>query len=302
MPKLPAVSLLLFATFLFGASNVAQKAVFADLDAWSSLGFRGLFALLALLPFAVMETRKADHNTAQVIKAARPVMLWFFCGMTFQLLGAAQTSATNVGFLINTCVIFTPFMSWMLSGSKPSVAVCLSSLLCFAGVALLSGGAPQSFGWGDAFCLLSAICYSAWIVALGKTMRSVKAPLLVTALQWAAPAAIGLILGAGNYTLQSVTVQLPNLLFLGVVVSGFGFVLAAKAQEKLPSCTAAVCYSAEAVFGAVLAYAWFAETLGPVALAGAVLTLASIVLVQCTPCLLSQAAKPAMLRIEPRFA
>jgi drug/metabolite transporter (DMT)-like permease len=301
MSKLPAVSQLLLASFLFGASNVAQKAVFTDLDAWSSMGFRGLFAALALLPFVLTEKREANQCTVSVVKASLPVMVWFFFGMTFQLIGATQTSVTNVGFLINTCVIFTPFLNWAFAGTRPSTAVCLSCLLCFAGVVMLSGGTPESFGRGDVFCLLSAMSYAAWIIALGKTMQSAKAPMLVTLLQWVAPAFVGLAVGAGSYSVQAVTNQLPNLLFLGVVTSGLGYVLAARAQQHLPSCTAAVCYSAEAVFGALLAYAWFGETLGPIAMAGAALTLASIVLVQCNPIQFFKSTSSLQVRIEPRF-
>lgn len=300
MSRSTPVLQLLFAAFLFGASNVVQKLVFEDLDAWSSLGMRGLLACLALAPVAVFEMRRSGFGFARVFIESLPVSLFFFGGMTAQLLGATQTSATNVGFLINTCVVFTPFLMWLISGQRPTRAVLSAAAMCFAGVALLSGSMPAAFGWGDTLCVLSALCYAAWIISLGRVMGRVQAPVTVTMLQWVLPAVAGLAISGGSLSVSAVSAQLPNLLFLGVVVSAFGFMLAAKAQEKLAPCAAAMCYSTEAVFGALVAYAAFNETLSVAGAVGAAMTLVSIVLVQCMP--VREARSMVSMRIEPRFA
>ncbi len=294
---------LLFAALLFGASNVVQKLIFVDLDAWSSLGLRGLFACLALAPVAVFELRRFGLKLGQVARISFPVSLFFFVGMLTQLLGAEQTSATNVGFLINTCVVFTPFLIWVLTGQRPSATVLSATALCFIGVALLSGSMPTAFGAGDLWCVVSALSYAAWIISLGKVMRVVNTPVTVTALQWLVPAVVGLSVGGDAINATVFAKQLPNLLFLGVIVGAFGFMLAAKAQEKLPPCTAAVCYSTEAVFGAIVAYAWVGESLSQMGIAGAAMTLASILLVQCVPVgkIESRKVQQSYQRIEPRL-
>jgi drug/metabolite transporter (DMT)-like permease len=290
---------LLFASFLFGASNVAQKLVFEDLDAWSSLGFRGFFAILVLAPVAIFELRRLNLPFLAVFKASVPVAVFFFLGMTAQLFGATQTSATNVGFLINTCVVFTPFLLWIMTGERPTLAIVATAAVCFIGVTVLSGSAPTAFSIGDMFCIVSAMGYAGWIIALCRTMSDVKAPVTVTIVQWVAPAIIGLAIGGPALEVANVVAQLPNLLFLGMIVGGFGFMLAAKAQERLSPCTAAVCYSMEAVFGALVAFVWSGETLTTLGMVGAAITLSSIVLVQCVPA--TERVRTVQVRIEPRF-
>lgn len=254
-----------------------------SLDVWSSLGLRGLVAFFALLPFAIVEVIHLRSSFATVVKAVLPVAFWFTLAITLQLAGAKQTSATNVGFLINTCVVLTPFVVWVFSGSRPPWFVWVSCLTCLVGIGMLSGGAPTSFNAGDALCLGSAVAFSGWIVALGKAMRTVNAPMLLTAFAWAAPAMIGLALGGSSATLESVASQIPNILFLGVVVGAGGFMLAARAQAQIAPCLAAICYSTEAVFGAIVAYIWLGESMSQLAFYGAGLTLSGMVLVQFAP-------------------
>jgi drug/metabolite transporter (DMT)-like permease len=295
------IFVLAFATLLFGASNVVQKMVFVSLDAWTSLGCRGLLACLALLPFAGQELRRTRIAFSEVLQAALPVSIWFTLGMSFQVLGAEHTTATNVGFLINTCVVFTPFIVWALTGERPGLRIWLSVAACFAGLVLLTGNLPHRLGLGDMLCLASAIGYSAWIISLGRAMAHTPAPITVTCMQWLAPTVAGLYLGQQSTDAAALMSQAPMLIFLGVVVGGVGFMLAAKAQASLAVCTAAMVYSLEAVFGALLARVFLAEDLSSTGWIGAALTLTSIVFVQCNPLEKLWGTKPTLVRIEPRL-
>jgi drug/metabolite transporter (DMT)-like permease len=292
-----AVLTLLFATLLFGSSNVVQKSVLGSLDLWSALGYRGSIAFLVLLPFAVRELRQLSLGGRDVLVAGGPTAIWFTLGMVSQMLGAGLTSATNLGFLINMCVIFVPLLVWIQSGRLPSSFVAGIALLCFLGASIMTGSAPTSFGIGDAFCVVSALSYSGWIIALGRLMRTANVPVTITCLQWLGPACIGVALSPHDSVAMANAVAVGGeLLFLGVVVSGVGFLLAARAQKYLTASTAAVCYSMEAVFGAVIAAVWLHERLSLTGLFGAALVLASIVLVQLEPRPL-----PQRERVEPRL-
>jgi drug/metabolite transporter (DMT)-like permease len=295
------INILVFATFLFGASNVAQKAVFSSLDAWTSMGYRGALAFLVLAPFALRELRRVRVSAICAISESLPVCFWFLLGMSFQLLGAEQTSASNVGFLINTCVVFTPLIVWGMTGACPAPRIWLSVAMCFGGVVMLTGGMPQAFAMGDAICLASALAYAAWIVALGRAMSRVSMPITVACLQWFAPAIAGLALGEQVTDATALLPQIHILVFLGVVVSGLGFALAAKAQTILPACTVAVVYALEAVFGAGLAQVFLGEQFTALSFVGAMVTLASTIVAQCNPLAFWQRRNANYIRIEPRL-
>ncbi len=297
MSRLVAIPSLLFATLLFGGSNVVQKSVLNTLDVWSSMGFRGLIAAMVLLPFSLIELRKHNVSPLYVLQKSAPVAIWFTAGMIFQILATKHTTATNLGFLINTCVVVVPFLLWFQTKKAPTAYVASISLMCFVGACLLSGSAPTSFGWGDATCVVSALCYSVWIVTLGSMMREAAAPVTVTFLQWLGPATIGLALGPQDvHSLAHAASVGPELFFLGAISSGIGFILAARAQAIISPCASAVCYSMEAVFGAAIAYAWLGESLTPTGLLGAAIMLVAIILIQYEPQHL-----PKRARVEPRF-
>ncbi len=271
---------LLVATLLFGSGNVVQKSVFETVDVWSSLGLRGLVAFIVLLPFAFQEAKGLKHvRIAECIGMLQP-MAWFTLGMTLQLYGATLTTATNVGFLINMSVVFTPLLCWFLFGHRPGLNVVVASGLCLLGMAMLSGSTIVAFSPGDAYCLLSAVAFSAWMITLSRFMNQLQVPISITCLQWFMPAVIGLVVGAGRTTTPVIVDELPAIVFLGAVAGGFGFLLAARAQANMSAGAAAICYTMEAVFGAAIAFWWLGETLTIAGFAGALLTLSGIVLLQ----------------------
>ncbi len=277
-----AYSQMLFATMLFGLGNVAQKSLFDDIGMWSALGLRGLIAAMALLPFAMLEMQRLSHTKISTLRHAPAVMVTFAAAITCQQIGAGYTSATNLGFLINASVVFTPVILWLAGKSGLPRFIWPSCALCFVGAGLMAGSSVSAFGFGDIMCLVAAVFYALWMIQLEKLMADVDAPATIAFAQWLLPALGGLAAGAVLETTPSTAIAsaLPELLFLGTLASGLGYMMAAKAQSRMPACIAAICYPLEAIFGAGFAYLLLSEHLSLTGIAGATLIFASILLVQ----------------------
>jgi drug/metabolite transporter (DMT)-like permease len=277
-----AVACLLLATGLWGASNVAQKSMFSDLGPFSALALRYVLAGISMMPFVAMELRRANPEHAALRPVDAPAILLFGFAAILQQFAATMTSATNLSLLINLTIIFVPLIVWALRSIRPGLRVLGCVAVTFVGSVLLSGGGVGTFQAGDALCILSAFVYALWIVAVEKNIRYSALPITMTSLQFVYPAALGTLCGLmfENVTAEAAVSALPDLIVAAVLGSGLGTVLAVTAQSRLDATTSAVCYSFEAVAGAVLGWLFLGEVLSAVAATGAALILIGVVLSQ----------------------
>jgi len=279
--KLKAAVCLLGATAVFGLGNVMQKAVFDEVDGWMALGLRSGLALVCLAPWALAELRKLWPQRAQLLRLLPLVTLGFSVSIMLQIAATKLTSATNVGFLINLSVVFTPLFCWLSGHQKLDQRKIISCLISLIGAVLLSQCSPGNLGFGDFLCVGAAVGFAIWIMALQRAASKLDCPALFTFIQWLLPMIFGF-----SITEQSVTtlntlsiLAWVEIAFLGFGSSALAYLVAANAQAKLCSVTAALIYPAEAVFGAVAAAIWLNETLSPLATFGACLTLGSVIIV-----------------------
>ena len=195
MKRHVALLSLITATSLWGASNVAQKSMFDNLDTFTAMGARCLVATLFLLPFAIAEQRRSRSQAASLSRPRFSTLLWFTAAVMLQQLGAALTTATNLSFLMNLTVVFTPIFVWSLRGTRPPARVWGAALLCLAGTFLLSDADISAFRMGDMLCVASAAAYAFWIISMEDSMKLLNAPATMTIQQFVLPIAIGWSVG-----------------------------------------------------------------------------------------------------------
>jgi drug/metabolite transporter (DMT)-like permease len=188
---------LLVATFLWGSGNVAQKLTLAELGPFTVLGLRSLLALVVLLPLALYEERSKPRGRGKGGYWSMAAALFFTVALVLQMLGATATSATNLGFLINTSAIFAPMAAWLFLNRAPDRIIWLAAITVMSGAALLAGGQYTGINWGDGLCLLAGFCYGLWIVALGRALEEEGGAAPLTLLQYLPCTVIGLGLSFG---------------------------------------------------------------------------------------------------------
>lgn len=287
MRQSQANALLLLAAFLWGASNVAQKTVLADLGPLTTVGLRCLIGAMAILPFVRREIRLRELLPRQDWTGIVVTGLLFTGAITIQQAAYAATSVTNGSFLISTTTVMTPLASYLLMRNGLAPGIVPSVALGIAGALLMSSGSPTAATWGDLGCLVSAAFYSLWFVVLGRVVVRTRRPGFLTLAQFVITGGFCLTIGGlvEPVTLQRLHGAAPEIVFLGVFATGFAFGLQAIAQQYTSASTAAILTSAESVFGAACGCLVLGESLSIAAGIGALLIIASIIVVQIDrPC------------------
>lgn len=281
MTRLHANALLFLAAFCWGAGNVAQKTVLDDLGPILAMGLRGAIALIVIAPLLWREARASAPPTAGQWWALAQVSVVFLLALASQQLAYGGTSVTNASFLVNTTVVFTPVLAWLMVREHPDLVLVPSVGLAICGILLMSGG-MGALGWGDATCVVSAVLYSAWIVLVANVAREFDRPLTIAACQFGLAAIVGTTFGLAyeNVSLQALKAAAPELAMLGVISTGLAYTVQAAAQRYTSPSHAAIIMAAESIFGAAAASMFLGEQMGLARGFGATLILASIVLVQ----------------------
>lgn len=276
-----AVMMLLLAAFFWGTGNVAAKNVLDHVDPFTAVAIRSALAALVILPFLCVE--KAAPRKPGWLGSATLVALAFTAAQIFQQVAYRWTSVTNVSFLVNLCAVLTPVLAWVLWRERQPARVIAAAFIVLVGASLMAGFDPSTnrINPGDLACFASAICYAAWMLALGRHAIHYGRPFGTCFYQFATTAVLTafIVSATQSPTLSGVGGALPDLIVLGVFSTAAAFVLQTHAQRYLTASTAAVLTSAESLFGAVAAAILLGERLTPAAASGACLIFGAILLV-----------------------
>ncbi len=282
MTRFQANAVLLAAAFLWGSGNVAQQTVLEHIGPLTTTGLKSLIAAVVILPYCMTRPAALTPLGWHGAIIGLVVILSFCMALTALQMGYGMTSVTNAGFLVNTATVLTPILAWLLLRNRPGYIVCVAAIATFSGAALMSAASTGSLGPGDRLCLVSAVCFAVWMISLGEFVNRFGRAGPVTIVQFAATALICMPLGVATeaVSFSALVTALPELMYIGAISTGGGYLLQAIAQRHTSASEAAVIVSAEAVFGALAAFMILGETLTPARAAGAFLISAGIILVQ----------------------
>ncbi|MGB8811699.1 MAG: DMT family transporter [Paracoccaceae bacterium] len=280
MKKRTAYAMLLLAAFFWGAGNVANKTVLEHLSPSATVALRCVIAALVIAPLALREARQCRQPA--FLASAVVVSALFAGALYFQQIAFASTTVTNASFLINTASILTPLVAWATFGERQGLPIVGAAGITVIGAFMMTGGSfsPSTLNRGDVFCLISALLYAGWMVALGRHAVAFGRPFCTSLVQFILTATVlgTATLRASPPLLADVAAAWPELLALGVFSTAAAFVLMARAQEHVTPSAAAVLVSAESLFGAAGGYLLLAERTPVFGMVGAALILAGIVL------------------------
>lgn len=152
----PYVACVVLQTVIFGLGNVITKFAYDSISPLWCLAIRfGLAALVFGLLFG--------KRIASQLKGVRPGA-WLpaaLCMASAYLTGNIAldlTTATNVGFLVALPVVFAPLVSMLVFRKRYPWGFLPFQAAVVAGLYFLCSNAGSfSFGWGEAFALISSL-------------------------------------------------------------------------------------------------------------------------------------------------
>lgn len=299
------LSMLLLAAFFWGSGNIANKTVLDDIDPWSAVCLRCAVAALVLLPFALAEARR--HDDPRWRKSSVLPSALFATALLLQQKGYETATVTNASFLVNAACVLTPILAFLLFREMAGRSTILAAILMFAGAFAMSGSATSlgALNPGDVLCLMSALAYAAWTLALGRHALRHGRPVATTVIHCGIAAVVTLPVAgpalAGQGLAGGVPVPLgavPEILYLGIFSTALAFLLTVAAQERVSASVAGIVVSAESLFGAAGGIVFLGERPDGSVLTGAALMLAAIAIVALSP-VRPPARPPTCPRIRP---
>ncbi|BDU78852.1 DMT family transporter [Mesoterricola sediminis] len=281
--------------FVWGASFAAMKFILqAGLSVGAMLTVRfgiGTVCLGLLLAVLQVRPRWPEVRDGLVLGVILTIVFWLQAG------GLVTTTTTKSGFITGLYVLFTPMASVLL-GHRLRIAHALGALVATGGLFLLVRTPGASLGgWnsGDSLTLACAvgcgfhIAYtgifsrrsSGWVLAFTQVATLACLSLAITAFL---PAPHGFQTARAALAAPGVW---TSLLYLGVLATSLAFYLMSTLQAHLGSTEAAILYSLEPVFTALLAMTGWVpgirERLSPLQLLGGAIILGAMILAEVGP-------------------
>jgi drug/metabolite transporter (DMT)-like permease len=277
-------SLLFLASFIWGFSNVSQQNILQFLGPITTVGLRCLLAGIVVLPFAWLARGSISRIRRSGKLLALVTAIAFGLAVCLAQVGIGYTTVINTSFFINTWTVITPMCIWILHRVKPAKFTLPAAGITLAGTFLMTGGTINALTIGDVLCLLAAFVYSIWAICLTEFVRKFDGALLISVFQFLVTGVLCLLFGllTESFEWQTLPNAVPDLLILGVLSTGFGYVLQAVAQTKVSASVSAVILSMEAIFGAMGGILFLGENFTTLSFLGAALIFGGVILVQAT--------------------
>ena len=275
--RLKADFTLLFVTILWGSAFAVLRLAAGHGSVFFLNGLRFLLGAVLLLPFAKLRGAFRRNNLVYVGLAGSAL----FIGSGLQQAGLATTTAGNGGFITSLYVVIVPLLLWLVWKERLSPLTGAAVLMAIAGGYLLSTGGSFRIRPGDLLILIGSVFWAIHVVVVNKVQGKMDA----------LPFALGqftvcglLSLGTGilfeHPSQTDMLAILPAILYTGVLSIAVGFTLQVIAQKHTPADDAALIMSMESVFAVLFGWIFLHETLLPVQIAGCILILGAVVLVQ----------------------
>lgn len=258
--------LLLGSTLIWGGTFVMVKLGLEDISPLLLLTIRFAIATLIFLPFVF---RFLTVMTKGTFVRGSILGILLSIGFISQTIGMQYTTASKSGFITGLLVVFTPIFQILIERRVPRLGNVIGIGLVIVGLYLLTAPEGSSFSVGDALTLLCAAVFGLYIVYLDVFTKNDDFRLLAF-LQFV----VTLVVSAVGYTLFEVPrFQASNFLFgalayLAVLATVLTLVVQTRYQKDTTPTRAAVIFSLEPVFAALMAYVVIGEQIGTLGVVG----------------------------------
>ena len=277
-----ADAVLVVVTVVWGADFVLVKNLLGGVPPLPFLFWR--FALATAVCALALPGRR---RTPGLYRDGLILGVLLALGMGLQILGQTRTTASNASFLTGMASVLTPVAAYLLTRKLPTLENGVGITLAGAGFVLMTFPvAGVAINRGDLLVFGCGVVFAFYIVVLAeRSGLHDSAWLTVIQLATVVPVAgvAALSLGgaaamrAGIAPILSSPGLLAQALFLAVVGTAGTFFFQTWAQQHMSATHAAIIFTLEPVFTAILAAWILSERLGPRGWTGGVLVLAGIV-------------------------
>lgn len=242
-----ADGLLVFCAALWGLGFVAMKE---GLSTYPTLWLLFLRFGGASLLMGVFFFRRIMHASMRDLLNGAIIGTFLFLGMALQTWGLNYTTAGKQAFLTASYVIMVPIILWSVQRKFPGWSCIVGSLICFAGMGLLTSDASGPLNFGDILTVAAAVFFALQIIAIGRYAAEGD-PFVLTFVQFLTAALFSVAFApfAHGHFIWKGMQGLPQVLFAVLFCTLVCFLIQNIAQKYTPSTHASILLGLESVFG-----------------------------------------------------
>lgn len=270
--------MLLLVAMLWGSSYGVAKQALAFYPVLGFLALRFCLTFVLLLP-ALHQLTQPEGRAA--LWAGLPLGLILLSVFICETFGIALTQASNAAFLISLCIVFTPFVEWLVLGQRPPVSAVVVAFISLTGTWLLTFGAHLTFNLGDGLMLAAAVL-RALMMCMTKRLTADKkmATLTLTAVQSGVVGFGSLIVAAcflpgGLPVWPRASAFWGSTVYLVLFCTIFAFFAQTYAVRRSSPTRVSLLMGSEPLFGALFAAIWLGEKLSTLSWIGGGLIVAA---------------------------
>ena len=268
--------LLLSCTAIWGGTFALGKIVLLEVTPLQMVVIRFGLATLIVTAFAWRSIFPMSWG-----EAVKGIILgiFVFVGFVTQTIGLTLTTASKSAFITGMMVIFVPLLQFMMERKAPKIGNIVGVLVVSGGLWLLTSPAGSTFNSGDALTVVCAVVFAVYVVYLDIVSREVT-PIRLTFLQLSSNAVLGLagllIFGPLGFSVSMSGALI--LLYLTLFATVLTFVIQTRFQKETTPVRAAIIFTVEPVFAAIIAFFVLDERLGSAGILGGALIVAGVLL------------------------
>ncbi|MEZ4709879.1 MAG: DMT family transporter [Caldilineaceae bacterium] len=243
-----------------------------------------LIKIISVSPFTLVGVRSAVASIVILLWLGRPRFTWsapqvvgavgLLGAQLFFVLATRQTTAANAIFIQYTAPIYVAlFGIWFLQERATAVDWLTMAAIGVGMFLFFQDGFATGSYWGNFNAFLSSISFAAFMLCMrkqkdGSAIESVLLGSILAAL-------VGLPFLLRE---QPSAVEWSGLIFMGVVQTGIPFVMLALAIRQITAVESILIQTLEPIFNPVWVFMAVGEIPTPLAVAGGVIVVASVVL------------------------
>ncbi len=270
---------------LAGATCIGTSALFVKVSETGPIS-TAFWRVFLALPFLWAWAWGAQRHAAAASSSASPRGLMFAAGFFFAgdlavwHSSIILTSVANATLLANLAPIFVTLAAWLLWRKKPTLMFLAGLAAALTGVMLLIGGDFSHGGkamLGDMLGVVTAMFYAAYQLTVTK-LRGTVSTARIMAMSSVVTAAFLLPIAwlSGEVFFPATAAGWTKVFALALISQVAGQSLIAYAMAHLPATLSSVGLLLQPVMAGLFAWILLGETLGAMAIAGAVLVLIGI--------------------------
>jgi drug/metabolite transporter (DMT)-like permease len=268
---------LFLTTFIWGGNCVITKIALEGLSPLRLIAIRFLIASLISLPFFIRLIPTIDRS---ILRDGFWLGFLMFIGFVAQTVGLVYTSASHSAFITSMMVIFTPIFQWILLKQAPKFQNIVGIVIVCAGLWFLTAPSAEGFNLGDGLTLLCAAIFGFYLIELDRISKQQQSSSLLAFLQMASCAFYASVIA---WPLESAPFILTRnnsfgLAYLVVFATLVTTYTQVRYQRDTTPTRAAILFTIEPVWAAILGYLLLGEQLGVSGIAGGGLIIAGILI------------------------